>query len=428
MRKTIASLALITGLLVACSTGPNQNSALPEVPPESTGISAECLANIDSMCIKAVDEGEVPGMVALLARQGKIIYHKAFGMSDNTNGRAMQRDDIFRIASQSKAITATAVMMLWEEGKFSLDDPISRFIPEFMDPQVLETFHPEDTSYTTVPAKASITIRHLLTHTSGIGYGMIDDDDRFRMIYQKAGIVDLYTTEEVYLADNINKLAVLPLHQDPGERFTYSEGQDVLGYLVELISGMSLDKFLRTRIFDPLGMEDTWFYLPEQLQDRLVTVQTRVNGEWVPFPETFYDPDYPVKGAGTFFSGGAGLCSTARDYALFLQMYLNGGELNGTRIIKESTIDTIMSNHFPGVWKDTDVYYGLAFEVLTEKGGLQDGRLSAGTFSWGGYFNTQYAADPQEQVICILMKQTENIKYDPTWQMFIESVKQCIFE
>jgi CubicO group peptidase (beta-lactamase class C family) len=317
-------------------------------------------------------------------------------------------------------------MMLWEEGKFQLDDPVSRYIPEFRDTRVLESFNPEDTTYTSRPLTRPITIRHLLTHTSGLGYGMIDGDERFRMIYQKAGIVDLFTTRDILIGDNVRKLAALPLHHQPGEMYTYSEGLDVMGYLIEIWSGMPFDRFLRTRLFGPLGMEDTWFYLDDDLQDRLVTIQTLEEGNWVPYPVTFYDPDYPVKGARTFFSGGAGLCSTPEDYATFLQMYLNGGELNGVRILSRKTVETIMGNHFPEIWEDPESYYGLAFEVITSKGASMGGRGSMGTFGWGGYFNTQYFADPMEGLIGIIMKQTMNVSGDNTGQYFRQIVEQSV--
>ena len=240
--------------------------------PENVGMSSERLSRIDSMCEEAVSSGDIPGVVALVARKGKIVYHKSFGLADNQSGRALRKDDIFRIASQSKAITATAVMMLWEEGRFKLDDPISKYIPEFKNPQVLKSFQYSDTTYTTVDASGEITIRHLLTHTSGIGYGMIDGDERFKMIYQKAGITDLFTTEDISIEESVKKLAKLPLHHNPGEKFTYSEGLDVLGYFIEVISGFPFDVFLKKRLFDPLGMKDTWFYLPEEKASRLVSI------------------------------------------------------------------------------------------------------------------------------------------------------------
>jgi len=401
---------------------------LKEASPESAGMSSERLARIDAMCEQAVSEGDIPGVVALVARQGKIVYWKAFGMADNESGRFLKKDDIFRIASQSKAITSTAVMMLWEEGKFQLDDPVSKYIPEFKNPQVLENFQYRDTSYTTVPASEEITIRHLLTHTSGIGYGQIDKDERFKLIYQKAGITDLFTTENINIEENVKKLAKLPLHYHPGEKYTYSEGLDVLGYFIEVISGMPFDVFLKQRLFDPLDMKDTWFYLPEDKAERLVSVQHKSEeGEWVRYPVTFYDPDFPVKGAKRFFSGGAGLCSTAKDYATFLQMYLNGGELNGIRILSRTTIQTIMGNQTGDLYgADTGRHYGLAFGVINEKGQTIGGKGSAGTIYWGGYFNTQGFADPQEKIVGILMKQTQGPVSDDTGWKFRILAEQAV--
>lgn len=427
--KNLITTLLTFGLLISC-TGPDvvKNSPqLSEATPESQGVSSERLDRIDSMLMKAVEDGDIPGAVALVARNGKIVYHKAFGMADNQSGRVMKTDDIFRIASQTKAVTATAVMILWEEGKFRLDDPISKYIPEFKNPGLIKTFSPKDTTYTTEPAKSEITIRQLLTHTSGVGYGFIDGDERFRMIYHKAGINDAFTTENIILSENIKKLGKLPLHHNPGEKFTYSEGLDVLGYLIEIVSGMPFDKFLKSRLFDPLGMNDTWFYLPEEKASRLVTVQEPKNGSWVRFPVTSYDPDYPIKGAKSYFAGGAGLSSTAKDYATFLQMYLNGGELNGKRILSRTTVQSIMGNQNYNVWsEDAESYNGLAFGVLTERGAEKGGLGSAGTFNWGGYFNTSYFADPVEKTIGVIMKQTQNQSNDNTEWKFKILVGQSV--
>jgi CubicO group peptidase (beta-lactamase class C family) len=427
MKNSFALIFIFIGLFAAAQTKSIKKSPLlSEAKPETVGLSKERLDRIDSMCIEAVSKNDVPGIVALVARNGKIVYHKAFGMADNQTGRALKKDDIFRIASQTKAITATAVMMLWEEGKFELDDPISKYIPEFKNPQVLETFHYKDTSYTTKPASSEITIRNLLSHTSGIGYGVIDGDERFKMIYHKAGITDAFTTQKITIGESVKKLAKLPLHHNPGKAFTYSEGVDVLGYFVELMSGMPLDMFFKKRIFEPLGMNDTWFYLPGEKAQRLVSVQKWENGKWVPYPTTFYDPDYPIKGAKTFFSGGAGLSSTAKDYATFLQMYLNGGELNGTRLLSRTTVQTVLTNQVGNLWKDDLQYFSLAFEVLTQKGEDKGGRGSAGTFDWGGYFNTQYFVDPKEKIIGILMKQIDGPTTDVSGATFRMLVGQAI--
>ncbi|MEE9571909.1 MAG: serine hydrolase domain-containing protein [Candidatus Neomarinimicrobiota bacterium] len=395
--------------------------------PIKAGMSNDRLDRIDQMLKNSIENNEIPGAVALIARNGKIVYHKAFGMANNETNRRLKPDDIFRIASQTKAITATALMMLWEEGKFSLDEPISKYIPEFKNTGLLDIFSEEDSSFTIRPVDEEITIRHLLTHTSGIGYGFIDEDERFVKTYQKAGIIDGFTTAPVTIEENIKKLAKLPLHHNPGENFTYSEGLDVLGYFIEIVSGLPLDEFFRQRIFDPLGMDDTWFYLPKSQYRRLVPIQIKEGGKWIKYTyDPYYDPDYPIKGAKSFFSGGAGLSSTARDYATFLQMYLNKGELNGIRLLSRTTVQFIMANQIGDLWGDYGVFYGLAFGVLDQKGQNMGGKGSIGTFDWGGIFNTQYFADPKEKIIGILMKQTLELKSDKTGWKFRQLVGQAI--
>ncbi|MFN1834945.1 serine hydrolase domain-containing protein [Balneola sp. MJW-20] len=412
MRYSTSSLSLFffcafSFSVYAQTTSVKQTPPMTTAAPAAEGMSDERLRLIDKMAVDAIESGQVPGMVALVARNGKIVYHKAFGSATADGSRPQRKDDIFRIASQSKAITSTAVMMLWEQGLFNLDEPIANYISEFADAQVLDSFNEEDSSYTTVPTETPITIRHLITHTSGIGYGIIDGDDRIRKIYQKAGITDLYTLDDVTIEENIKMLAKLPLHHEPGEKFTYSEGLDVLGYFIEVISGQPFDEYLREHIFDPLDMDDTWFYLPEGMESRLTEVQTKnESGEWITYTGTkYYDSSYPVNGARTFFSGGAGLSSTVEDYAKFLQMYLNKGEYNGIRLLSRKTVDYMMTNQIGDLLGNGQGAYGLAFGLETDLGNIRSG-VSVGTFSWGGYFNTSYWADPQEQLIGIIMKQT----------------------
>lgn len=429
MKKLINLLGLLIlfALLAGGQTrSDNISTELYETTPAEAGISAERLARIDRLCEEAVASGDVPGIVALVARDGGIVHWKAYGMADNQAGRKLRQDDIFRIASQTKAITSTAVMMLWEEGLFRLDDPISKYIPEFKNPQILTGFNPADTSWTGEPAESEITIRQLLTHTSGIGYGAIDSDERIRLIYHKAGIVDAFTTENITIGDNIKKLARLPLLFEPGTAYRYSEGIDVLGYLTEILTGQPFDEVLKTRIFDPLGMNDTGFYHPEERASSLVAVQHNNEGKWEKIPADFFDVDYPVKGAKTFFSGGAGLSGTARDYAAFLQMYLNGGEYNGVRLLSRTTVRSIMANHSGELFGGGEKHHGLAFAVLTQSGQDKGGLGSAGTFDWGGYFNTQYFADPQEGIIGIIMKQTQGEVNDDTGWKFRQMVFQTI--
>jgi CubicO group peptidase (beta-lactamase class C family) len=422
--KSIIRLFCLLFTIISISQTPSalKSPVLAEADAKDVGMSTERLSKIDAMISEEVTKGNIPGAVALIARNGKIVFHKAYGMANNEAKISMEKDGVFRIASQTKAITSTAVMMLWEEGKFQLDDNISKYIPEFGESQILDTYNEADDTYTTKPAENQITIRDLLTHTSGIGYGVIDGDERFKKIYTKAGITDLFTTEKITIAESVKKLAKLPLHHEPGEAFTYSEGLDVLGYFIEVISGVPFDEFLKTRIFEPLNMKDTWFYQPKENYNRLVAVQKKENDKWIKYPVTFYDTDYPIKGAKTFFSGGAGLSSTAKDYATFLQMYLNEGELNGVRLLSRTTVRSILGNQIGAIW-DGPKHHGLAFSVVNEKGEISGGLGSEGTFEWGGYFNTQYFADPKEKVIGILMKQTQGPVNDSTGWKF----KQMLF-
>ncbi len=427
MRYVLTLLFILSSLSALAQTESIQYSPqLVDAPPKGAGMSADRLSRIDTMFEEAIRENQIPGAVAIVTRNGKIVYHKAFGMADNRAGRELKKDDIFRIASQTKAVTATAVMMLWEEGKFRLDDPVSNYIPEFSDARVLDSFNAQDSTFTTVPAENPITIRHLLTHTSGIGYGIIDRDERFRKIYQKAGITDLFTTRDITIEENVKKLSALPLHHNPGEKYTYSKGLDVLGYFIEVISGRSLDSFFQTRIFEPLGMDDTWFYLPESEHDRLVTVQQKEGAGWVSYASQYYDPEYPRSGAKQFLSGGAGLSGTAKDYATFLQMYLNGGELNGIRLLSRTTVNFMMKNQVGDLIENPGRGYGLAFGIINQEGVKTGGLGSLGTFDWGGYFNTQYFADPKENVIGVLYKQTRGPTGDDTAWKFRQLVGQAI--
>jgi len=418
---------LLNHILLSAQTNSKQiNPLLTYGDASEVAMSNDRLSRIDSICLQEIKVGNIPGAVALVARRGKVVYHKAFGTASADPARLLNKDNIFRLASQTKAITSTGLMMLWEQGLFRLDDPISKYIPEFSNSKVLDTVYP-DGSLQTIPALREITIRHLLTHTSGIGYGIIDGDSRMQKIYYDAGIIDLFTTQPITIADNIKKLAVLPLHHHPGDKFTYGESIDVVGYLIEIFSGMPLEKYLRKHIFEPLDMHDTWFYIPASIEDRLVSVQTNKDGQWIDYPTTFYDPDYPKEGAKTYFSGGAGLSGTALDYAKFLQMYLNEGEYNGTRLLSRNTVRIIMANHIGESWESfPNAYHGLAFKVQSEEGVTTGDIHSAGTFMWGGYFNSQYFADPQEEIIGIIIKQTRDTDNDDTQWKFPIIVMQSI--
>ena len=389
---------LLLPLLLLSTAFTFAQTLIPGKPAEN-GMSADRLMRIDQMVNDHISKKKIPGAVVFIARNGKVVYHKAYGYSDPEKQTVMKKDDIFRIASQTKAITSTAVMMLFEEGLFLLDEPVSKYIPEFKNPKVLGTLNWKDTTYTTTPAKSEITIRQLLTHTSGIDYAGIGSQE-FKAIYAKAGVPSGIGNDNMVLADKMKILGGLPLKHNPGEQYTYSLSIDVLGYLVETISGMSLDQFFKTRIFQPLGMNDTYFYLPKEKHSRLVSLTQSKDGVITVFRQTAFDgvnPNYPTL-PGKYFSGGAGLSGSIEDYARFLQMFINKGEYNGVRLLSHKTIELMFTNQIqPPITNQ----YGLGFGLETDKNDYQS-MLSIGSYSWGGAFNTQYWGDPKEKLVALI--------------------------
>ncbi len=375
--------------------------------PEAQGMSSERFKRLDAYLQRSIDSGRMNGCVAMVVRNGGIVYEKAFGYDDMEKKTPMKKDGIFRIASQTKAITSVAIMMLYEEGKFLLDEPISKYAPEWKNPKVIEKFNLSDTTYTTVPAKREITFRDLLTHTSGLGYAQIGSAEA-KALYGKAGVVGGIGVERVYLKDQAQKLAKLPLWHQPGERWTYGMNTDVLGYFVELFSGMSLADFFRTRIFEPLGMKDTWFYLPKDKHARLVNLYSEKDGKLVKMDEQInidgkkFFRDYPNLD-GTMYSGGGGLSSTVQDYAVFLQMLLNNGVYNGKRILARNTVRMMTMNQVGDITLGDGTKFGLGFGIATEKtSAVYPAR--EGTFNWGGMFATSYWVDPKEKLVCLIYR------------------------
>ncbi len=391
-------------LLVLLSSRVLSQSLQPGVPATER-VSAERLHRIDKVIQQYVDSGWIKGANAFISRNGKIVYYKAFGVADAEQKEAMKTDEIFRIASQTKAITSVAVMMLFEEGKFLLDDPISKYIPAFAHPKVLAGFNEKDSSYTTIAARREITVRDLLTHTSGIDYAEIGSP-KMNAIYAKAGLRAGFVSDKLLLADAINKLATLPLANQPGERYTYGLNMDVLGYLVEKLSGKSLDQFFKERIFEPLGMNDTYFYIPKEKQTRLVKVYTPdkqqhlVRWSATTFPGV--GVDYPTSN-GTYYSGGAGLSSTIKDYAIFLQMLLNNGVYNGHRLLARHTVELMTTNQVGDLFVNGNKF-GLSFQISTKAGQAKLGETE-GSFSWGGFYGTGYWVDPKEHLVCLIFVQ-----------------------
>ena len=360
---------------------------------------------------KKYGAGRIPGAVAAIARHGRIGYLQAFGQADLQAGTPMETEAIFRIASMTKAITSAAVMQLNEEGKLDLDDPVDKYLPEFASPRVLVEMPTGQTS--TVAAERPITIRHLLTHTSGLTYGWFGPESLDAM-YRRQEIPDFFVPAAERTIDRIRRIANVPLKFSPGSNWEYGVSTDVLGAIIEMRSGLSLSQFLHERIFRPLKMADTHFYLPADKRSRLAALYTvddrhqlrLVGDEPVTAGFLTFSDDYCLTDSG-FYAGGSGLVSTTLDYLRFLQMLLNGGELDGVRILQPSSVAMMLHNQIGDhkiPFADHGDGFGFGGGVLTDRGADND-VASVGTFSWGGVFNTYFWVDPQEQLAGIVMTQ-----------------------
>ncbi|HTB24955.1 MAG TPA: serine hydrolase domain-containing protein [Puia sp.] len=388
-----------------------QSKSLAVADPAAGGFSSSRLARLDSNMHDWVKKKWVNGSVALIARKGKIVFYKAYGYNDPDTKAPLDKTGIFRIASQTKAVTTVAAMILWEEGKYSLDDPVSKFIPSFANQQVLNTFDFKDTTYTIIPAKRAVTIRDLLTHVSGLGYPAIGTP-RENAIYAKYAITGGVGVRNQKLSDVMNRLGTLPLFFQPGEKWMYGLNADVLGYLIEIWSGMSLEDFFAKRIFKPLGMTDTYFNLPAEKGSRLVNFFDQDStGTIKKQGKTFggyLDMNYPLQKTD-YFSGGGGLVSTVYDYAILLQMLLNGGTYNGVRLLAHNTVRMMTMNQIGDLFVNlngitTENKFGFNFSIISENGSRL-GPSQAGTYSWGGVFSTSYWVDPKEDMFVIIYRQ-----------------------
>ena len=414
-----APAAVLASIFVCAMAAAAQD--LPKASPESLGLSSERLNLIGTTVQREIDQKHIAGAVTLVMRHGKVAWLKAQGASDREAGKPMQPDSIFRICSMSKAITSTAVMMLYEEGRFLLDDPVSKYIPEFKNPKVL--VKPANGAPYTIPATREITIRHLLTHTSGLTYTWNAD---LGQIYKDAHVADGLSPYDGTIGDSVKRLAGLPLLFNPGARFEYSLGVDVLGYLVEVISGMPFDQFLRTRIFEPLGMHDTFFYVPDDKLDRLATAYVWDDKEGLKrFPEkpivegTFsYTADYPYHGPRKLFSGGGGMSSTAPDYARFCQLMLNLGKSGSVRLLSRKTVELMTHDQLGKIGPDQG--FGLGFGINGVKTPLAE-LGSPGEYNWGGFFYTEFNIDPKEDMITVFMAQLH-----PTGGLTLANVFQVL--
>lgn len=362
------------------------------------------LARIDSVVNEYIDKKWLTGAVSIVIKDNQVVQYKGYGYADVDTKKPMQKDQIFRIMSQTKAITSVGIMILYEKGKLLLDEPIWHFLPEFKNPVVLDKFNDADSTYTTIPAKGNITFRHLLTHTSGLDYTDIGGS-KVAALYAKHKIPSGLGYFNANLLERMKAMAKLPLSFHPGEKWQYGLNTDLLGCLIEVISGMNLEDFFRTHIFDPLGMKDTYFNVPASKASRMAAVYTEdANGNIIKWSPTFrnIDPGYPLMNT-KYFSGGAGLSSTAFDYAVFMQMLLNGGIYNGHRILSKRSVEMMTSSQLKdGMFGDN--YMGLGFGIESEKSAARSPRY-AGSFAWGGYFGTTYWADPKAKLVGLFLTQ-----------------------
>lgn len=364
-----------------------------------TRLSKERLARIDALLEGYAQENRIPGAVALILQDGKPVYEHAFGWADKESGRRMSVDTIFRIASQTKAITSAAVLMLVEEGKIALDEPVGDFIPTFKRTAVQE-------NGAIVPAKRPITIHDLLTHTAGISYGVepsVAESYRSKGLGPAAGYGWYTADKDEPICVTMERLGTLPFVAQPGERFVYGYNTDILGCVIEKASGVPLDRFIETRITKPLGMKDTRFYLLPGDRNRLAAVYASAGNGYVRAPEGPKGQGNYVEGPRQSFSGGAGLTSTARDYARFLEAIRRDGELDGVRILSPRAARLMHTNQSGALHSNAGLGFGYGFEVVDRYGAK--GLAGSGAFGWGGAYGTTYEVDPESRLVVVFMMQ-----------------------
>ena len=416
LKRTILWILLLALAL------PSFAEKLPTARPEMVGLSSSRLERLTEVMQTYVDQGKLGGAVTLVARNGKVAYLQAFGKLDPTTGAAMPADAIFRIASQTKAVTSVAVMILFEEGKLLLGDPVSKYIPEFKNTTVaVPAAAKKGPGYKVVPAKRPIAIRDLLTHSAGISYG----DGPAKDLYKAAGIQGWFLADRAEpVGDTVKKLAKLPFDAQPGEKWVYGYNTDILGYLVEVVSGMSLADFIRTRITEPLAMTDTCFFLPEEKAGRLAAVYGVGKDGQAELVADAREFAY-VKGPRVCYAGGAGLLSTAEDYARFLLMLQSGGEWGGLHILSPKSVELMTVDHLGGLYGSQG--FGLGFWVTKELGRNGDPG-SVGAFGWGGAYHTTYWVDPAEKLVAVFMTQLMPATGSDAQAKFKALVYQTIME
>jgi CubicO group peptidase (beta-lactamase class C family) len=373
-------------------------------PTASDGISWDRLKRLDAVLQEHVDQNRLAGIVTVVLRDGKPIYEKALGWSDKEAKRPMTLDTIFRIASQTKALTSASILALMEDGRLAPNMPVSRFIPAFAKTTVAVK---SDTGVSTVPARRAITIADLLTHTAGISYGtdaLVAPQYEAKGLGPAAGFGWYTADKDEETCVTMERLATLPFVAQPGDSYVYGYNTDILGCVVERASGMALDKFIAARITTPLGMKDTRFYLPAAESTRLATVySTGPDGTIVRAPDGPRGQGHYVEGPRKSFSGGAGLLSTARDYARFLEMTRNGGTLDGARVLSPRSIGLMTTNQSGTLHSSTGLGFGFGFETVDRYGAL--GLSSVGAYRWGGAYGSNYLVDPDARLVIVYMIQ-----------------------
>lgn len=396
---------LVVVLLAGVAAAAAAQTVAPATP-ESVGLSGVRLQRMNATMAEYVAQDRIAGTVTLIARAGKVVHLEAAGWLDRESRTPMRTDTIFRAASMSKAVTSVAIVMLMEEGKLLITDPVSKYLPAFRDTSVAvpPPGTPGSGRYGVVPAKRAITIRDLLTHTAGISYGLPPSLAAGQ--YKAAGVQGWYFADKKEpIAQVVDRLAKLPFDAQPGERFIYGFNTDILGVVVEQVSGLPLDEFFRTRILDPLKMTDTSFFLPPGKRGRLATVYAaKADGGIERAPDGPAGQGDYVDGPRACFSGGAGLLTTASDYARLLLMLLNGGELDGVRLLSPTSVELMTSNHVGALYGDGNFGFGLGFELVEHAG--QAGRpAGAGSYGWGGAYHSRYFVDPREQMVGVFFSQ-----------------------
>ena len=391
---------LLAFLLLAPTSAARQ---LQTAVPESVGMSSERLARLDTALQRYVDDGFIPGSVTLVLKDGKVVYEKAVGMRDVEAGDPLETDDLFRIASQTKAIVTVAAMILQEQGKLIVREPVGTYLPEWQETTVAVA---TENGYDVVPANRPITIRDLMTHTAGVGWGT----QPARPEWEAADMMYWYLADrEEGIREIARTIASLPMDAQPGERFVYGLGIDVLGAVVEVVSGQPLDEFLNEQLFEPLGMKDSYFFVPQAKADRMAVVYGGSDEGLIRLTDEghYEGQGHYVEGPRATFGGGAGMVSTAHDYARFLQMIVNGGELDGRRILSPTTIDLMLSNHIGDLNIGAGRKMGLGFGIITDLGAY--GTPGAeGEFGWGGAYHSTYWASPEHNMVVVYMTQIMN--------------------